>query len=314
MVNVLILADVLGGSVQPIGAELATAARGIAGGGRVDALVIGHAAGAEAGPGVDRLLTIDSPDLAVYDPVAFARALAAAFDAVKPDVVLVGYTSFGLDLGPALAGLRNLPVIGYSRGIDVVGDKVQATTAPYAGRIEATVSAQLPAVVSVMPGAFAAAEGEAVAVEALLLPLDLSDTGIQNIQQIEPASTGVDLTIAERIVCVGRGIGDADSISVTDDLRSALAAELAGSRPVIDAGWLPKERQVGKSGTRVKPKLYLSLGVSGAPEHLEGMSGADLIVAVNTDPKAPIFEVAHYGVVCDLFDFVEALETRLADT
>ncbi|RVA58597.1 electron transfer flavoprotein subunit alpha/FixB family protein, partial [Mesorhizobium sp. M7A.F.Ca.CA.001.08.1.1] len=126
-----------------------------------------------------------------------------------------------------------------------------------------------------------------------------------------PDYADVDLTTAERIVCVGRGIGDEASIDLARNLATMLGAEIAGSRPVVDNGWLPKLRQVGKSGQKVKPKLYLALGVSGAPEHLEGMSQADLIIAVNTDPKAPIFNVAHYGATCDLFDLVANLSDRL---
>ena len=108
-------------------------------------------------------------------------------------------------------------------------------------------------------------------------------------------------------MCVGRGIGGADNIPIAEELAEALGAELAASRPVIDSGWLPKVRQIGKSGAHVTPKLYLSLGVSGAPEHVEGMQGAELIVAVNKDPSAAIFNVAHYGVVADLFDIVDEL-------
>ena len=117
----------------------------------------------------------------------------------------------------------------------------------------------------------------------------------------------MDLTTADLIVCVGRGIGGAENIEIAEELASALGAELAASRPVIDSGWVPKARQIGKSGATVKPKLYLGLGVSGAPEHVEGMQGAELIVAINTDPGAAIFNVAHYGAVADLFDVADEL-------
>jgi electron transfer flavoprotein alpha subunit len=110
---------------------------------------------------------------------------------------------------------------------------------------------------------------------------------------------------------VGRGIGGTDKIAIANELAASLNAEIAGSRPVIDAGWLPKVRQVGKSGQKVKPKLYIAVGVSGAPEHLEGMKGADCIVAINSDAKAPIFEVAHVGTTCDLFELLPALSERI---
>jgi electron transfer flavoprotein alpha subunit len=131
------------------------------------------------------------------------------------------------------------------------------------------------------------------------------------IEPLEPADEGVDLTTAETIVCVGRGIGSAENIEVAQELATALGGELAASRPVIDSGWVPKARQIGKSGASVQPKLYLGLGVSGAPEHVEGMQGAELIVAVNTDPGAAIFQIAHYGAVADLFDIVDELTELL---
>jgi electron transfer flavoprotein alpha subunit len=127
------------------------------------------------------------------------------------------------------------------------------------------------------------------------------------VEDVVMPDEGVDLTKADLLVSVGRGIGDADSISVAEELAEALGAELGASRPVVDSGWLPKSRQVGKSGAHVKPKVYLALGISGAPEHLEGMQEAEMIIAVNKDPGAAIFNVAHYGAVADLFEIAEEL-------
>jgi electron transfer flavoprotein alpha subunit len=131
---------------------------------------------------------------------------------------------------------------------------------------------------------------------------------------ISSAGGTVDITKAERIVSVGRGIGGPDNIEAARELAAALGAELAASRPVVDSGWLPRERQVGKSGMTVKPKLYLAVGISGAPEHLEGMRGAGLVIAVNTDPRAPIFQAAGYGTTCDLCDLLPALSARLRES
>jgi electron transfer flavoprotein alpha subunit len=146
-------------------------------------------------------------------------------------------------------------------------------------------------------------------------PLDVGSAlefgKIELIEEIAPAPADVDLMTAERIVCVGRGIGDEKNIDLARGLSRLLGAEIAGSRPVVDSGWLPKARQVGKSGQKVRPKLYLALGVSGAPEHLEGMARSEVIVAVNTDPAAPIFSVAHFSATCDLFEFVDSLTARL---
>jgi electron transfer flavoprotein alpha subunit len=131
------------------------------------------------------------------------------------------------------------------------------------------------------------------------------------VEEVEQPDEDVDLTSAELIVCVGRGIGGAENIEIAEELADALGAAIAASRPVIDSGWLPKARRIGKSGATVKPKLYLGLGVSGAPEHVEGMQGSELIIAVNSDPGVAIFNVAHYGWVGDLFEVVDEL-TALA--
>jgi electron transfer flavoprotein alpha subunit len=129
---------------------------------------------------------------------------------------------------------------------------------------------------------------------------------------VRPEAGDVDITREGILVSVGRGIGEQENIELVEALASALGGAVSSSRPIADAGWLPRTRQVGKSGLRVKPKLYLALGISGAPEHLEGMRDAELIVAVNTDPRAPIFGVAHYGAVADILDVVPALTRRLA--
>jgi len=128
---------------------------------------------------------------------------------------------------------------------------------------------------------------------------------------IEPEAGDVDITAAEKLVSVGRGIGSQDDIELAQDLADALGAAVSASRPITDSNWLPKTRQVGKSGVSVTPKLYLSLGISGAPEHLEGMKNSELIIAVNTDPSAPIFDVAHYGTTNDLFEVAEAMLEQL---
>ncbi|MCP4422383.1 MAG: electron transfer flavoprotein subunit alpha/FixB family protein, partial [Chloroflexi bacterium] len=121
----------------------------------------------------------------------------------------------------------------------------------------------------------------------------------------------IDITAIDKLIAIGRGIGGEDNVELAQDLAEVMEAEVAASRPVTDAGWLPKTRQVGKSGVSVKPKLYLMLGISGAPEHLEGMKDAELIIAVNTDADAPIFDIAHYGATCDLFDVAEAMLEEL---
>ncbi|NUM48115.1 MAG: electron transfer flavoprotein subunit alpha/FixB family protein, partial [Anaerolineales bacterium] len=143
--------------------------------------------------------------------------------------------------------------------------------------------------------------------EQIACPVTLNGLKTRFIKLIQPAAGDVDITAHDKLVSIGRGIGSKDDIGVAEELAEALGAAVSASRPITDAGWLPKTRQVGKSGVAVKPKLYLALGISGAPEHIEGMKDTELIIAVNTDPNAPIFDYAHYGTTCDLFDVVEAM-------
>lgn len=193
---------------------------------------------------------------------------------------------------------------------------MNATSQLYRGKLNAVTRTPLPAVAVLVPGNWDEKEGQSggrAEVSSLLAPDSLDSLRISVVSSSSPDLNQIDLTKAERIVCIGRGIGSAEKISLATDLATALNAEIAGSRPVIDSGWLPKERQVGKSGQKVKPKLYIAAGVSGAPEHLEGMKSADFIIAINADGKAPIFEFADFGTTCDLFELLPALSGKLAE-
>jgi electron transfer flavoprotein alpha subunit len=185
-----------------------------------------------------------------------------------------------------------------------------ATSQVYGGKLSAEVEIDGPAIVSVVAGSFTAATGGSPAIEDVSAP-DLSGLRTEFLARIEPEAADVDITAEEILVSVGRGIGGEENIELAQELADALGATVSASRPVTDAGWLPKTRQVGKSGRTVKPKLYIACGISGAPEHLEGMSDAELIIAINTDEKAPIFDVADYGTTADLFDVLPAMTEQL---
>jgi electron transfer flavoprotein alpha subunit len=178
----------------------------------------------------------------------------------------------------------------------------------------AKTEVDLPAVVVMVPGTI---DYAAVIEEKEIPQLEVVDVELGEVVrmtvvgEISPETDDVDLTKAERILCVGRALGGTENLAQFEELATKLGAELAGSRPVIDAGWLSKARQVGKSGTKVKPRLYFMAGVSGAPEHLEGMQDSELIIALNSDEQAPIFSKAHYGAVCDMFQVVPALVEKL---
>jgi electron transfer flavoprotein alpha subunit len=255
--------------------------------------------------GADVVLEVTDPALDPYVPEAHRAVLSAAIRERSPDVVLVENTTAGYDLGAAAAAGADLPFVGYCLETSLSGGEAECTCAVYGGQLQATIRTALPAVFGINSAALteeptAPGRGERA---TLAPPSELAALRTSFIEHVAPpAEEGVDLQSADLIVCVGRGIGGAENIELAED---------AASRPVIDSGWLPKARQIGKSGAHVRPKLYLGLGVSGAPEHVEGMQGAELIIAVNTDPSAAIFNVAHYGAAADLFDVVDELTAQL---
>jgi electron transfer flavoprotein alpha subunit len=258
----------------------------------------------------DVVLEATHPSLDPYLPEAHLAVLSAAIRERSPSIVLVENTTAGYDLGAAAAAAAGMPFVGFCLGASRVDDGVESTSGVYGGQLQATVRTPLPAVLAVNSIALteepaSAGRGEHV---ALAPPPELDSLRTTFIEAVEPAAEeNVNLESADLIVCIGRGIGGADNVEVAEELAEAMGAELAASRPVIDSGWVPKARQIGKSGAHVHPKLYLGLGVSGAPEHVEGMQGSELIIAVNNDPGAAIFNVAHYGAVADLFDVVDEL-------
>jgi electron transfer flavoprotein alpha subunit len=251
---------------------------------------------------------VDGPELAEFNPESWGAALKAVVELKKPRVVLVGYTSIGMDLGTRLAVEAGMTSASF--GIEVkAGERITAVSQLYGGKMNVTSDlGPGPCVVSMLAGASPAEAGRAESsppVETLPAPATAGRVRFKRL--IEPEAGDVDITAQEVLVAIGRGIGSKDDVEVAEELAAALGAAVAGSRPLIDAGWLPKSRQVGKSGLKVKPKVYLALGISGAPEQLEGMKSSGTIIAVNTDQHAPIFNVAHYGMVADLFDVCEEL-------
>lgn len=318
MGTILVYVETRGTTVLPISFELLAAARSLAApvGWTVEALV---AAADPSGPAAeitaaDRVLTVAHPSLSPFLPEAHAGVLATVIEARQPDLVLCGYTTAGLDLAPAMAVRTGRALAAYCRALALEDGRLTASAQVYGGKLSAEIEAPLPAIACVVPGAFGEEAGRAAGTpERMTLPPPAALGALRTrvVDELQPATGGVDLTQAERILCVGRGIGEAAKIPQAAEVAALLGAELAGSRPIIDNGWLEKARQVGKSGTKVRPKLYVALGVSGAPEHLEGMARAELIVAVNSDARAPIFGAAHFGTTVDLFELLPALAERL---
>jgi electron transfer flavoprotein alpha subunit len=218
-----------------------------------------------------------------------------------------------MDVAAGLSAALDLPLAAYAIDLTIDGNGALVTCQLYAGKIQAKVRfAGGRGIVTAVAGSFPADAGSATGSPAIeTVAPAATDDRIRFVDLLRPEAGDVDITRESVLVSVGRGIGELENIELVEALAAALGGAVSSSRPIADLGWLPRTRQVGKSGLKVKPKVYLALGISGAPEHLEGMRGADLIIAVNQDARAPIFSVAHYGVVADLLDVVPALTARV---
>jgi electron transfer flavoprotein alpha subunit len=279
---------------------------------RLEAVLLGHGMRDLAtglGP-ADTVLYVDHPSLADPTGLQAGRAVAALAAERGPAVIVLPTTNVSWDLLGLLPGLLAVPLVNVCRSARVVDGGIEVTSLLYGGKMTVTVRVDAggsPVVLAVLPGAATAVDGApAPAVETVTLELG-EDASVRLLAYEEPEAGDVDITAQDVLVAVGRGISAESNLEVAEDLADALGGAVCGSRPVIDQGWLPMTRQVGKSGLSVKPRLYVAAGISGAPEHVEGMKDAELIVAVNTDVGAPIFSIAHYGVVDDATDVLEAL-------
>jgi electron transfer flavoprotein alpha subunit len=315
--DVLVLAERVGKQLQDSTYELLGKARELAQawGGKAEVALFGPADLAGQLAAADTVVSMDHPALSDYVPDAYEKALLHVLRERSPRLLLLSNATIGLDQGAALSVLWDAPLAAYAVGLTLDAGVPVATCQVLGGKVLAEVALDGErAICTVIGGSFGAAAGQAGGspeVVQVLPPPELDNPRMSVQQVFEPDAGDVDITTADLLVSVGRGIGSKDDLELVQDLADALGAPLSSSRPITDSGWLPKTRQVGKSGLKVKPKAYLAFGISGAPEHLEGMRGADLIIGCNTDPGAPIFDVAHYGTTVDLFDLVPALTGKL---
>jgi electron transfer flavoprotein alpha subunit len=265
---------------------------------------------------VSEVLVAEHPALDPYTPDAYAAACRALIESTSPTFVLLPHTYQTRDFAPLLAARLRKPLLTDVTGIVGTGADATFTRPMFQGKLAAQVKPQggPPALVTMQIGALradAALKGGSAAVRKVDVQIDSSSIRQKPEAPFREAKQAVDLAQAERIVAVGRGIKSQDNISLAEKLAKAMDAEVAASRPICDNGWLPMERQIGSSGQTVAPKLYVALGISGAIQHLVGMKGARTIVAINKDAEAPIFEVADYGIVGDLFEIAPALIAEL---
>jgi electron transfer flavoprotein alpha subunit len=276
----------------------------------VSAAVVGQA-GELVGKKLDRIYTVQHQLLATYTADGFTAALEQLIRKVTPSIMLFPHTYQVRDFAPKLATRFDQVLVSDAIGFHVESGAPIFVRQLFQGKLNADVKlgGGEPHFASIQTGAFRAdqvADGTAQ-VEQFAPELTANIIRAKPQEPFRESARAVDLTSADIIVSVGRGIKDKDNIPIVEELAKALGAELAASRPICDNGWLPMERQVGSSGQTVSPKMYLAVGISGAIQHLVGMKGAKTIVAINKDANAPIFEVADYGIVGDLFEVVPAL-------
>jgi electron transfer flavoprotein alpha subunit len=324
--KILVVTEQHGGAWNKTSFEALAAGQQIAAetNGWIAALVIGKgvAALAEelAGAKVDEVFVVEHELLDAYTPDGFTIALSQAIAEAKPDLILFPHTYQVRDFAPQLAASLGKGMIGDCVGYRVEGGRVIFVRQMFQGRTAADVSFEGagPWFASLQAGAF---RGDQVAqgtgrasVKKVGVTLDAAQIRTKPSPAFQEAKQAVDLTQAPVLVAVGRGIKAPENIALAEQLAKILGGELCASRPICDEGWLPMDRQVGSSGQTVAPKLYLALGISGAIQHVVGMKGSRTIVAINKDARAPIFEVADYGIVGDIFELIPALTKELEKT
>jgi electron transfer flavoprotein alpha subunit len=296
-------------------ATFETIAAGQAAGGPIKVAVLGSGVDAVTGEvaaaDVAEVITVDDAALKDYTADGFVLALQALVEAENPERVFLPHTYQTRDFAPALAARINRALV-----TDCVAVKDGGYVRPmFQGKLQADVAVDGPHLATFQIGAFRADAmkrgGSPAAIRKTSVTIDAAKIRQRPEAPLKEAKQAVDLSQAERIVSVGRGIKGQEHLQLAQQLAQAMGAEIAASRPICDAGWLPMDRQIGSSGQTVAPRLYVALGISGAIQHLVGMKGARTIVAINKDPEAPIFEIADYGIAGDLFEVVPAMIAEL---
>jgi electron transfer flavoprotein alpha subunit len=325
--KILVVTEQRQGKCNSTSLETLVAAQQIAeaAAGTVGAVVIGKdvssLAEELARKNLSEVLLVDHDLLENYTPDGYAIALKQVIDAAKPELILFPHTYQVRDFAPKLAAMVGKGMVGDCIGFRNDGGKLVFVRQMFQGKTAAdvTFSGAAPWFVSFQSGAFradllAAHSGGKAPVNTAKVQLKAEDIRTRPLELFKEAKSAVDLTQAPLIVAIGRGIKAPENIAQAEALAKAIGGELAASRPICDEGWLPMERQIGSSGQTVAPKLYLALGISGAIQHVVGMKGSRTVVAVNKDQNAPIFEIADYGVVADIFEIMPALTEELQKT
>lgn len=315
--DVVVLVEHRNNEVESVTYQMLAAGREIANGlgGELLALILGHELSAVTetlrDKDVDKVIVVDEPALGQTGAEAHSYVVAELARRTQARLILIGYTLVGMELAPAVAAKLGAPAMTNCVAIELRDKSLVVTRPLFDGTMHAQIllDDSVPAVVALQKGMTPPMQNSAKGALVTALHIDLENLSFHSrlLEVIEEPATGVDVSKADVVVSVGRGIGDKDKLFLVQALADALGGVMACSRPVVDVGWLPRERQVGSSGKTVAPKVYIACGISGASQHLSGMSESKRIIAINKDVNAPIFQVAHYGIVGDLFEIVPAL-------
>lgn len=319
MTRILVLAEHRMGELRDVSFELIGFARQIKGleNPEVSCLILGSDIkdyAEKLAEYADKIITVQDKSLEGFNSEYYVKALKQVMEREKPFLTLIGHTAVGMELAPWMASSLGVPLATDCIDVKLEDGKLKVTRQIYSGKInmEATLKEAESYILTIRPGTFPAEEVEPVTGTVEEFKVELGEPkGKKFLKYVEPPKGEVDIEKAEVIVAIGRPVREPEQIAIFEELANALGGVLACSRPVADKGLLPKDRQVGSSGKTVKPKLYIAMGISGAFQHILGMKNAKLIIAVNKDPKAPIFNVAHYGIVQDMYKIAPVLKEEI---
>ncbi len=322
MKNVFVLAEHRQGELRDITWELIAGGRDLASktGGSLTVLLLGNEVDSMAqalSKGCERVVLVNDPKLEHFNSELFQEVLSDLITRESPFLTIMGHSSIGMDLAPDVAVRLDLPLATDCIGLEYIGDKLFAIRQLYSSKVNARISFSDAKgyLATIRPGAYQAVEGAQMEGEVVSIDSPLTEEVKRKvfIEYEDEEEAEVDISQADIIVAIGRGLGDEENIPQIESLAEAIGGVVACSRPVVDKKWLPKYRQVGTSGVTVKPKLYMALGISGTFQHMGGVKGSPIIVAINKDKNAPIFRVANYGIVDDIFKVAPLIEQKIRE-
>ncbi len=322
MTEFFVLAEHRQGEMRDVTFEMLTKGRELAE--KVDtdltAVLLGHSVkhyAKKLAEYAETVLVVDDARLENFNSETYQKALSDLIAHRKPSLTLIGHTAFGVDLAPNLATTLNLPLATDCVDLNFEGKKLAVIRQVYGGKVnvKAWLRESESYIVTIRPATFEVQETKPVTgkIVDIKSPLTQDIAYKRFVEYVQPPVGEVDIAAADILVGVGRGIKEGENVPMMKELADELGGVLGCSRPIVDKEWLPKDRQVGTSGKTVKPKLYIAVGISGAFQHVTGMKNSDLIIAINKDPKAPIFRVADYGIVDDLFKVVPILKSKIQE-